>query len=207
MEVNSKNYARLAQMTSPCEREHFDDQMSRLDEEGLALVAGAVSQIIHVGRLVDFIKRRVFYGQEIDRSDLRFTELMELGQENMPEMVGMQKKLTPVHLRVLHGMFGIQTEAGEIGEAIDWTFMFDQPLDCTNLEEEIGDVLWYVAELCNVLRVEVDEVMYKNIAKLQSGRFAGKFTKEEALNRDLEVERRILESPDFDEDVLPGEDN
>ena len=52
--------------------------------------------------------------------------------------------------------------------------------------------MWYLALLFDELKLDPNETMNKNIAKLKA-RYPEKFSKEKALNRDLEKEREILE--------------
>jgi NTP pyrophosphatase (non-canonical NTP hydrolase) len=95
-------------------------------------------------------------------------------------------------VRLQHAAQGLVTEAGEFTDALKKHLFYGKDLDVTNLAEELGDTLWYVALACNALGTRMDEVMYKNIKKLQT-RYPGKFTEEEALHRNLGAERQILE--------------
>jgi NTP pyrophosphatase (non-canonical NTP hydrolase) len=94
--------------------------------------------------------------------------------------------------RLLHGGIGLATETGEILDAIKKHVFYGAELDTVNIEEELGDVLWYVAILCDELNLTLDQVCVKNIVKLQK-RYPNKFTKDDAVNRDLKAEREILE--------------
>lgn len=94
--------------------------------------------------------------------------------------------------RLLHAAMGLCTEAGEFTDAMKREIFYGKPVDFTNLVEEIGDVLWYVALACNALGVDMSEVMDKNIAKLRT-RYPEKFTEQDAINRDLDAEREALE--------------
>jgi uncharacterized protein YabN with tetrapyrrole methylase and pyrophosphatase domain len=62
-----------------------------------------------------------------------------------------------------------------------------------NLAEEMGDLFWYIAVICDALEVSFEDVMERNIAKLKA-RYGDKFTEHAATNRNLEEERRILET-------------
>ena len=70
--------------------------------------------------------------------------------------------------------------------------MGDDELDLVNVKEEIGDLLWYIAIMLNVLDTDFETVMRTNIAKLKA-RYPDKFTEEKATHRDLNKERQILE--------------
>ena len=102
-------------------------------------------------------------------------------------------KFTGIHnYRLLHGAMGIVTEAGELMDAMKKVMFYKRELDRINLIEELGDLFWYVALMCDELGVSFDEVMQKNIAKLMA-RYPEKFTVEDEQNRKLGVERGVLE--------------
>lgn len=93
--------------------------------------------------------------------------------------------------RLLHAGMGLCTEAGEFMDALKRFIYYGKPFDPVNLKEEAGDILWYVALLCNALEVDMQDVMDTNIAKLKA-RYGEKFSSERAVNRDLESEREVL---------------
>lgn len=100
-------------------------------------------------------------------------------------------------IRLDHAGKGLCTEAGEFQDMLKKHIFYGKPLDFVNLMEEVGDILWYVALAVDVLRklkvVEsFDEVLTLNIEKLAK-RYPEKFKEWDALNRNLEEERAILE--------------
>lgn len=69
-------------------------------------------------------------------------------------------------------VIGLTEEAGEVagkfGKAIrDCNGIINDERK-TEIVKELGDVTWFVAELCTVLDVTLEEVMQKNIDKLTS---------------------------------------
>lgn len=101
--------------------------------------------------------------------------------------------------RLNHHVSGCVTEAGELADALKKHIYYGKPLDVTNMLEEVGDMLWYLTGLVECLCEESSEVgdcfnqiMETNIAKLRA-RFPNKFTEFDAINRELDVERNILE--------------
>lgn len=96
--------------------------------------------------------------------------------------------------RLLHGAIGLCTEVGEFQDAIKKHVFYGSELDKVNLKEEISDIFWYCAILCDELGTTFEEVQEVNIAKLKA-RYPDKFDSEKALNRDLETERGILSEP------------
>ena len=98
--------------------------------------------------------------------------------------------------RLLHGAIGIATEAGELLDALKKHIYYNKELDKVNISEEIGDVLWYAALLCNCLEIDMQDVMDTNIAKLKA-RYPEKFDEDKAENRNLKKERRVLEDLEY----------
>lgn len=92
----------------------------------------------------------------------------------------------------LHMVLGMQTEAAEISDAYKKHMAYGRKLDLVNVKEELGDLMWYIANLCNLHGWDLQDILDTNIKKLQA-RFPEKFTNEKANNRDLETERKILE--------------
>jgi NTP pyrophosphatase (non-canonical NTP hydrolase) len=99
----------------------------------------------------------------------------------------------PETQRLLHGSIGLATEAGEMLDAVKKHVFYGAPLDKVNMAEEVGDLFWYCAVICDALNVSFEEVQEKNIAKLKA-RYGAMFSKDRALHRDLEKERKVLET-------------
>lgn len=117
---------------------------------------------------------------------MTLNEYQEAALRTAPENV-------PSYHDLLHGGMGVATEAGELLDVIKKHHAYGKEIDLVNLREEIGDVLWYLALLCRATGTTLDQVAYRNIDKLRV-RYPQKFTTINALNRDLETERRSLES-------------
>ncbi len=86
-------------------------------------------------------------------------------------------------IKIENGIYGL---CGESGECIDlWKKAVFQghTLDETRLAEELGDVLWYAAELATGLGVTLEEVMWRNIEKLRK-RYPGGFDAERSVHRE-----------------------
>lgn len=96
---------------------------------------------------------------------------------------------------IKHGIYGLITELGEFTDVIKKRDFYKKEVDRTNLIEELGDSLWYIAILCRGLGITLEEVANININKLKA-RFPNKFSEDAAKNRDLQKERDILEGKD-----------
>ncbi len=89
--------------------------------------------------------------------------------------------------RVLHSALGCADEAGEIVKAIKDRLFYNKELDITNLEEEYGDQLWFIAQGLDAIGSSFEKVMEMNIRKLRA-RFTERFSDTNATERDLEAE-------------------
>jgi NTP pyrophosphatase (non-canonical NTP hydrolase) len=98
-------------------------------------------------------------------------------------------------VRLDHAQKGLASEVGEFTDALKKYVEYAAPLDLVNLAEELGDVMWYVALACNAMGITLEDVMARNIKKLET-RYPAKFTTKDALLRNLDAERKILEEND-----------
>lgn len=94
--------------------------------------------------------------------------------------------------RIDHAITGLVTEAAEMADAIKKAKFYGKELDITNIKEESGDILWYLALLFDAIGTTFEIEQQRVINKLKV-RYPDKFTKEEAVNRDLASEREVLE--------------
>ena len=106
----------------------------------------------------------------------------------------------------LHMVLGMQTESAEIADVYKKCIAYKKPLDFVNIKEEIGDLMWYIANLCNMNGWDLRDILLTNITKLET-RYPEKFTEEKAINRDLDTERKILEGRIITEHVKFSIDN
>jgi NTP pyrophosphatase (non-canonical NTP hydrolase) len=73
----------------------------------------------------------------------------------------------PIHKEKEYLMIGLMNEAGEVGGAFKKEIR-DGVDNKELIIDEMGDVLWYLTNLCRVYDISVSELMYKNINKLVS---------------------------------------
>lgn len=91
----------------------------------------------------------------------------------------------------LHCAIGASTEAGELLDAFKKSIYYGRELNVLNVGEEIADILWYLHNLCNLLNLDIEQLMENNIKKLRV-RFPEKFTTELAFERNLDEEEEAL---------------
>jgi len=64
-----------------------------------------------------------------------------------------------------HALHGLSAEVGEIHGLYQKTYQ-GHPMDIEHLKKEIGDCLWFIAELCTANQFELEDIMNMNINKL-----------------------------------------
>lgn len=62
---------------------------------------------------------------------------------------------------------GLCGEAGEVAEQVKKHFFHGHELDKRHMIEELGDVAWYLAVLCDAIGSDLDTVMEENLKKLE----------------------------------------
>lgn len=85
-------------------------------------------------------------------------------------------------MRLLHAGIGMSGEAGEIIDSLKKSIIYGRPIDLTNLKEECGDVLWYMAIMLHAIGSSFEEVMEMNKTKLNK-RYPSGFTEKDAIAR------------------------
>ena len=80
----------------------------------------------------------------------------------------------------IYPTLGLVGESGEVAEKIkkvlrDNNGNFDYESK-TSIKKELGDVLWYLANLCNELDFTLNEVAEENLEKLNNRLFRGKIS-------------------------------
>jgi NTP pyrophosphatase (non-canonical NTP hydrolase) len=73
-------------------------------------------------------------------------------------------------------------EAGEVQNIIKKHYEQGHPLDKERLVDELGDMLWGIARVCEVLGVPLEQVATYNIEKLRQ-RYPDGFSVEASINR------------------------
>lgn len=154
---------------------------------------------VAIGSMIDQLKKNIFYGKPIDEGkfDLHrdnagraLDYFRTIPQFKHSTHSGLSKDIN-IDPRLFHAIIGAITEAAELGEALKHALETNTP-DVVNVLEEFGDINWYEAIAVDCLDGDLEQILTRNIAKLKA-RFPDKFTSENAIVRDLEKERNILE--------------
>jgi NTP pyrophosphatase (non-canonical NTP hydrolase) len=74
--------------------------------------------------------------------------------------------------KMLHALLGLPGEVGEVCEKFKKLYR-DKDGNITDefkteIKKELSDVLWYIADICTLLNIDLQDVADSNIAKLES---------------------------------------
>jgi NTP pyrophosphatase (non-canonical NTP hydrolase) len=70
--------------------------------------------------------------------------------------------------RMLNAALGLCGEAGEFADTLKKALFHGHDLDETELRKELGDVLWYVAQVATEADLDLDVIAGANLEKLLS---------------------------------------
>ena len=96
------------------------------------------------------------------------------------------------HMDSLHMVMGLDTEVGELVDVFKKNLAYGKPIDWVNVKEEVVDIMWYLVNFCRIHNIDIEEQMDRNINKLRQ-RYPDRFDSHLAVNRNLDLERKILE--------------
>ena len=92
------------------------------------------------------------------------------------------------HETIKLALVGLQDELGEIaGPLKKYLWHGHVDLDRAHLQDELGDVLWYLTTLCTALDISLEQVLAGNIEKLRQ-RYPDGFSCQRSLHRSEEQE-------------------
>lgn len=111
----------------------------------------------------DRLKKETFYGKAVEILDAKNLSHTKLTDQDS--------------IRVIHACLGVISEAGEI---------LDADARHKPLTEEVGDLMWYVGVLIDVMDsrgIGLGTILHENIKKLQKRYPKGKFSSDDAIRR------------------------
>lgn len=84
--------------------------------------------------------------------------------------------------QLLNGCLGLSGEVGEFNDMIKKVVFHEAAADVDHLEKELGDIMWYIALICDAFGFDLDHVMRLNIEKLKA-RYPDGFDVDKSANR------------------------
>ena len=91
--------------------------------------------------------------------------------------------------RLLTAAVGVSAEGGEFMEIVKKMVFQGKPWDEHNRKHliiELGDVMWYVAQACMALDISFEEVLERNVKKLEKRYPGGHFDISDSENREAD---------------------
>ena len=88
--------------------------------------------------------------------DISMTEYSEFAEKTA---------IYPEEAQIVYPALGLAGEAGEVANKVK-KMIRDDRLDRDAIASELGDCLWYIAQLCRDLNVDMASVARKNLDKL-----------------------------------------
>lgn len=172
------------------------------DKVSLSELIAALQAGVAAANRLDRMKKALFYGRDYIENDARPQASKPAPNEYATAVVAGVMPFTETngvpYEQLFHAIIGNFTEAGEQLEAWLNAYLYGKDLDATNMREEFGDNLWYLAIGMNAVEkitgepCDFETEMARVIKKLKT-RFPDKFTEHAANNRDLAAERAVLE--------------
>lgn len=86
---------------------------------------------------------------------------------NNNQLVNSDELIIPDIGGVLNGCLGLAGESGEVLDLIKKWVFHENELHVEHLKKELGDVMWYVAMICESMELDIDEIFQMNINKLK----------------------------------------
>lgn len=84
----------------------------------------------------------------------------------------------------LNALIGLSGEVGEVNDYFKKHLFQGHQLLVSEVIEELGDVMWYIALLCTAYGINMDRVMKENIDKLKL-RYPDGFDVNKSINREV----------------------
>ena len=93
----------------------------------------------------------------------------------------MNRKLYPDD-QTSHALHGMVAEIGEIHSIFQKAYQGHE-IRSKNIREELGDLLWFIAEYCTSMNWNLEDIMVENIEKLKR-RYPNGFDSERSVHRE-----------------------
>lgn len=186
------------QETLKTEARDFTPVIERFKDPALAaLTFQLLSEMTRISDALDGTKKNIFYGKEIEgiaeaKAEALFNattngvlDVLTVGQLNITGDIR--------NIRLLHSIVGKASEMGELIKCFMGAMAEGTDLDLTNFKEELGDDQWYTSIGLDAVGSSYEEIWQMNRDKLAKRYSGQKFTEEQAITRNLDVERKTLE--------------
>lgn len=168
-----------------------------MSDQILEVMATALAQCTELGRYADVLKKYLFYDKSpVSGSMGHRTLLASQTIISIRRSFVMHTEKGHNNVRLLHAILGLITETAELCEMFDEAIRTESNMDGQNLLEEVGDIFWYLALCARFQNFNTfDPYLMSNQSKLIA-RYGATWTKDAALNRNIENEMNAIGTPD-----------
>ena len=108
---------------------------------------------------------------------MRFDEYQSKSQETAGKFSEEERNFW-----ILISALGLAGEAGEVADYMKKVYGHGHEFDPVKLKKELGDVLWYIADVSSKYGFSLDEIAALNIQKLAK-RYPDGFESQKSINR------------------------
>ncbi len=165
------------------------------------LLLCSLELFISSAKILDHIKKYVFYGKPYDSNGLQSAiraanEVSKVINDFDLSDFDNYEETLQCDSRVLHGIIGVATEAGELAEELYFSDWGDKDGKvkgdrAKQMLDETFDIAWYQSVLIDALGSDWSTGLENNIAKLKV-RFPDRFESDLAINKNKDVERDAM---------------
>lgn len=106
---------------------------------------------------------------------MRLREYQEQSKRTLNQSLDKKDQLTNM-------IIGVMGESGEVADIIKKSLYQGHDLDREKISEEIGDVMFYIVNLCNILELDLETIISNNYFKLLN-RYPNGFEVARSVNR------------------------
>lgn len=82
----------------------------------------------------------------------------------------------------INASLGLSGEVGELNDLLKKAIFHGHPIETDHVKKEIGDIMWYIALMCESFGFDMCEIAQLNIDKLKA-RYPMGFNVEQSLHR------------------------
>lgn len=180
------------------EARDFTPVIERFKDPALAaLTFQLLSNIAALSEAIDGVKKNIFYGKEVEGiAEAKAEALIQAAQNHVAKEleIGQRNIVSDVkNIRILHAIVGKASEMGELITCFMGAMCEGTEIDVTNFKEEFGDDQWYTSIGLDAVGSSYEEIWQMNRDKLAKRYTGQKFSEEQAITRNLDVERKTLE--------------
>lgn len=154
--------------------EKLNRELERVYLQGMDL-DGNIHNVAEIEIRRNYIDDAIAYHKDYNDPRMKFSEYQQASNKTRNREIGMDNELANYSL-------GLVCEAGEVGDILKKMLFHGHNLDRDGVIKEMGDVLWYMSNICNILNIKLSDVARINLDKLDR-RYPNGFSCEDSMNR------------------------